>query len=119
MIKYIVACLLLLHASVENTTAQRHRTACIDGYMYIGEGQYFDQYNRKTMAELKTLDSTYDFYVSFRIDTTGHIIDFIIEEIPVRRMPEVAVSYIRVGLFIALSIALIPLCAKLLGLKAA
>ena len=76
------------------SAAQVNRGVAIDGYInreYI----YFDSVSALNRSELKHLDSAYDCFVSFKIDTSAVIVSFKITELPVCPLPSVVKRYIK------------------------
>jgi hypothetical protein len=75
--------------------AQENSEPYIKGYKEYKEYFYFDSINKLCVSELACLDSMYEFFVTFRVDTNASITDFKIVEIPISKLPPLVKSYIE------------------------
>ncbi len=92
IIKYIVLFVTFSFVYTTKLVAQVANLAASDkmqnGYSLLRD------WHLQNRAELKGLDSTYECYVTFKVDTSGNVIDLAIIEIRICKLPEVLKKYI-------------------------
>lgn len=74
---------------------QENKEAAIKGYNSIYEYIYFDSVNKLSNHKLCGFKNSYDFYVTFKVDTNANVIDIKIIEVPGMPLPAYIKAYLE------------------------
>jgi hypothetical protein len=94
-IKKIFPLFFLILIQSGNMFSQQNMDAVIKGYNSMYEYLYFDSVNKLSNYKLCDFKNSYDFYVTFKVDTTGSVIDLEIIQFPGNELPIFIKAYVE------------------------
>ena len=93
MFKRLIIVMLLLLGTTYKMFCQDTTRPFIEGYKNR-EYWYFDSVHKAMRSVIAEVDSMREFYVAFRVDTNGAVVDLTIEEVPVPQPSKRVWAYI-------------------------
>jgi hypothetical protein len=81
--------------SLSAAFSQTNSKAYLKDYKDYKAFYFFDSLNKRCVSELAGLNGMYECFVTFKVDTNANITDFLIEEIPVSKPPQLVKTYIE------------------------
>ncbi len=99
--KKIVLLLVSLYCmNSADVYAQESCMPYIKGYRCY-EFNYFDSLNQIFGKCLESLDSRYEVYTTFKLDTNGNVVELQINELPICKVPQTVKDYIAKLLYLS------------------